>query len=118
MSKLVNLFEKHGTIMNAKKGRILFGVDDPTTKMYLVKTGAIKIYRYSEEGKEVILHIHGPNQLITISPAFKEMDHVVYAESLIETDLYWVPLAQFKDMINEDPEILIEIGKALADNWD
>ena len=118
MSGLVNLFKKHGTLMNTKKGRILFGVDDSPTKIYLIKSGTIKIYRYTEDGKEVMLHIHGPNELITISPIFKEMDHVAYAESLIETDLYWIPLPQFKDLVKESPSILIEIGKALADNWD
>lgn len=118
MSKLASLFDNSSNLVKAKKGRILFGVDDPTTKMYLVKEGAVKIYRYTEDGKEVILHIHGPGELITISPLFKDMDHVVFAESLIDTELYWIPLAQFKASVNEDPEILLEIGKALADNWD
>ncbi len=118
MGKLVNLFEENGTLLNAKKGRILFGVDDPTTKMYLIKEGAIKIYRYTEDGKEVMLHIHGPGELITISPIFKEMDHVVYAESLVETNLHWIPLIRFKEFVKDDPEILMEIGNSLADNWD
>lgn len=118
MTRLANLFEKYGNLLNTKKGRILFGVDDPTTKMYLIKEGAVKIYRYTEDGKEVMFHIHGPGELITISPLFKEMDHVVYAESLVDTQIYWVPLPQFKELTKEDPEILLEIGKNLADNWD
>ena len=86
--------------------------------MYLVKEGAIKIYRYTEDGKEVMPHIQGPSELITISPLFKDMDHVVYAESLIDTELYWIPLAQFREQVKEDSEILNQIGKALSDNWD
>ena len=118
MSKLASLFEKHGTLMKTKKGRILFGVDDPPTKMFLVKEGAVKIYRYTEDGKEVMLHIHGPGELITISPLFKNMDHVVYSESLVETQLFWIPLLQFREFVKENPEVLLEIGKMLADNWD
>ena len=118
MSKLASLFEKHGTLMKTKKGRILFGVDDPPTKMFLVKEGAIKIYRYTEDGKEVMLHIHGPGELITISPLFKNMDHVVYSESLVDTQLFWIPLPQFREFVKENPEVLLEIGKMLADNWD
>ena len=118
MSKLVKLFEEKGNLIKTKKGRILFGVDDPTTKMYLVKEGAVKIYRYTEDGKEVMFHIHGPSELITISPLFKDMDHVVYAESLVDTELYWIPLAQFRELVREDAEILIQIGKALTENWD
>ena len=104
--------------MKTKKGRILFGVDDPPTKMFLVKEGAIKIYRYTEDGKEVMLHIHGPGELITISPLFKNMDHVVYSESLVDTQLFWIPLLQFREFVKENPEVLLEIGKMLADNWD
>ena len=118
MSKLASLFEKHGTLMKTKKGRILFGVDDPPTKMFLVKEGAVKIYRYTEDGKEVMFHIHGPGELITISPLFKDMDHVVYSESLVDTQLFWIPLPQLKVLIKEIPEILLEIGKILADNFD
>ena len=118
MSNLASLFEKHGTLMKAKKGRILFGVDDPPTKMFLVKEGAVKIYRYTEDGKEVMLHIHGPGELITISPLFKNMDHVVYSESLVDTQLFWIPLLQFREFVKENPEVLLEIGKMLADNWD
>ena len=104
--------------MKTKKGRILFGVDDPPTKMFLVKEGAVKIYRYTEDGKEVMLHIHGPGELITISPLFKNMDHVVYSESLVDTQLFWIPLLQFREFVKENPEVLLEIGKMLADNWD
>ena len=118
MSKLVKLFEEKGAVMKTKKGRIFFGVDDPTTKMYLVKTGAVKIYRYTEDGKEVMLHIHGPNDLITISPLFKDMDHVVYAESLKDTEVYWILLKEFRELIKENPSILMEIATIVSDNWD
>jgi CRP/FNR family transcriptional regulator len=118
MSKLASVFEKHGNLLNARKGRILFGVDDPPTKMYLVKTGAVKIYRCSPEGKEVMIHIHGPNELVTISPLFKEMRHIVFAETLVDTQLYWISTGEFKDLAISDPEILLEIGRLLADNWD
>ena len=118
MRRLVKLFEEKGSLMKARKGRILFGVDDPPTKMYLVKEGAIKIYRYTEDGREVMLHIHGPNELITISPLFKDMDHIVYAESIVDTEVYWIPTHQLKDIVREDPEILIEISTALSNNWD
>lgn len=118
MSKLVKLFEEKGTVMKAKKGRIFFGVDDPTTKMYLVKEGAVKIYRYTEDGKEVMFHIHGPGDLITISPLFTDMDHVVYAESLKDTEVYWIPLKYLRELIKENPDILMEIAKIVSDNWD
>jgi CRP/FNR family transcriptional regulator len=118
MSKLASVFEKHGNLLNARKGRILFGVDDPPTKMYLVKTGAVKIYRCSPEGKEVMIHIHGPMELVTISPLFKEMRHIVFAETLIDTQLHWISTDDFKDLSMSDPEILLEIGRLLADNWD
>lgn len=114
----MSLFKEHGTLMKARKGRILFGVDDPPTKIYIIHDGAVKIYRYTEDGKEVMFHIHGSGELITISPLFKEMDHVVYAESLVDTELYWIPLAQIKTLVKEDPEILLEIGESLANNWD
>ncbi|MEX0617166.1 MAG: Crp/Fnr family transcriptional regulator [Candidatus Woykebacteria bacterium] len=118
MNKLASIFNRYGALLKAKKGRILFGVDDPPTKIYLVKEGAIKIYRYTEDGKEVMLHIHGQGELITISPLFKDMDHVVYAESLIDTDLLWIPISQFKELIKEDAATLLEIGRSLSDNWD
>ena len=118
MSKLVKLFEEKGTVMKTKKGRVFFGVDDPPTKMYLVKEGAVKIYRYTEDGKEVMLHIHGPNDLITISPIFRDMDHVVYAESLKDTEVYWIPLKEFRELISESPDVLRDVAAILSDNWD
>jgi CRP-like cAMP-binding protein len=65
-----------------------------------------------------MLHIHGPEDLITISPLFKEMDHVVYAESLNDTEVYWIPTIQFRELLSENPSILMEITKIVSDNWD
>ena len=104
--------------MKAKRGRILFGVDDPPTKMFYIKEGAIKIYRYTEDGREVMLHIHGPEELITITPLFRDIDHVAYAESIVDTDLYWIPVPAFRSLIKEDPDLLFEVGKNLAEYWD
>jgi CRP/FNR family transcriptional regulator len=118
MKKLVSVFEKHGNLLKARKGRILFGVDDPPTKMYLVKSGTVKIYRCSEDGKEVMIHVHGPGELVTISPLFKEMSHIVFAETLVNSELYWILTAEFKKLAKNDPEILFEIGELLAINWD
>lgn len=97
---------------------MLFGVDDPPTKMFLVKTGAAKIYRYSDDGKEVMIDIPGPGSLITITPFLKSVNHVAFAETLVDSEIYWMPLNNFKSLFQEDPEMIREIVEFLARKWD
>jgi CRP/FNR family transcriptional regulator len=118
MRTLKEVFEKNGTLIHLKKGRMLFGLDDPPTKMFLIKTGAAKIYRYSDEGKEVMIDIPGPDQLITITPFLRHTDHVAYAETLMDSNIYWLPLQKFEEAISANPQLLREIAGILANKWD
>jgi CRP-like cAMP-binding protein len=118
MEKLAKLFEKHGILIKIKKGRMLFGVDDPPTKMFLMKSGAAKIYRYSDEGKEVMIDITGPGSLVTITPYLKSVNHVAFAETLVDSEIFWIPISQFKNLVQDEPDVIREIAELLAHKWD
>jgi len=118
MQTLAEVFENHGNLINLKKGRMLFGLDDPPTKMFLIKKGAAKIYRYSDEGKEVMIDIPGPGKLVTITPFLRGTDHVAYAETLVDSEIYWLPLTKFEEIVDKDPLLMREIAEILAGKWD
>src|SRR3989344_7341602 len=114
MSKLVGLFEKHGTAIKLKKARLLYGLDDPATKMFFVRSGVVKIYRYSEDGKEIVFYLPGQGELVSILPYLLGGNHTHNAETLIDSEISWIEMAQFKSLVNSNPSILLEIAQILA----
>ncbi len=97
---------------------MLFGLDDPPTKMFLIKQGAVKIFRYSEFGKELMIDILGAGNLVTITPFLRGTTHVAFAETLIDSDIYWMSQEEFKHLINQEPQFMGEIAEILATKWD
>ena len=45
------------------KGEFVYFVDDPSTHIYIVKTGRVKIGSYTNDGKEVVKNILSPGQI-------------------------------------------------------
>src|ERR1700684_2985402 len=50
------------TILEYKKGQVIYNQDQPSTSIYLVIDGKVKVCRLADDGRQVVVDIYQPDE--------------------------------------------------------
>ncbi|MDK2918276.1 MAG: family transcriptional regulator, cyclic receptor protein [Candidatus Petromonas sp.] len=90
------------------KGSIIFMEGDKGEAFYFIKSGKIKIYRSSKDGKELILNIYGKNNVFAEVTIFNDVSYPATAEVIEDAVVGMI--------LNSDLEKLIKVNSELGLN--
>jgi CRP-like cAMP-binding protein len=96
------------------RGQTIFMEGDEGSGFYVVKTGKVKIFKLSPDGKEQILHIFGPGEPFAEVPVFAGQRFPANAEALEESRLFFFPRAGFLDLIRRHPSLALNMLAVLS----
>lgn len=91
------------------KGDFLFRQGEPANTLCLIKAGKIKLVQVTEGGREIILDVLGPGEVLGETVLFQEQDQLYSAVALEETKLCCFNQAQFEEVIRQNPDFAIKI---------
>ncbi|WBW97409.1 Crp/Fnr family transcriptional regulator [Oceanirhabdus sp. W0125-5] len=94
-----------------KKGERIFSEGETARKLYMICTGKVKIFRYTPDGKELILYILSPNYFSFIG-AFNLLKETTFdfgAEALEDTVVCTLDKHQFENIILKYPKVTLKI---------
>lgn len=97
------------------KGQILFLEGDPCRAMYAIRSGRVKIFKTSPEGKEQVLKIIGPGETFNEVPIFDGGPNPASAQALEETTLYGLRKEDMRSLIEERPTIALAVLQVFAE---
>lgn len=102
-----------------KKGTLLCNPGDPLLGVYFIKEGFIKLYEISESGKETIIYLTGPGNMLSLR-AIVAKEHTAhqYAEAITDTTLWVMPMQDFFAVLADHPEYMVDIFHILIDRLD
>lgn len=86
-------------------GHVLFTAGGPCTGLYIVVTGRVRIYRVSPAGREQVLHIEGPGRAVAELPLLDGGSYPASAVTEVESQLLFVPRAEFEALYRETPDV-------------
>lgn len=98
----------------ARRRDVLFREGDPVEGMYVLLSGAVKIYKLSADGKEHILHVVRPGQAFAEAAMFMPGGYPAFAEALEKSTALLLPKAAFLDLLREYPEVSLAIIATLS----
>ncbi len=84
--------------------------------MYYVVSGKIKIFKTSEDDKEFITSIHGPQEFFGYTPILADVNYTDDAEALEVSDLMLIPREDFLQLISNDMLIAQKFIKIITQN--
>ena len=84
--------------------------------VYFIKKGKIKIYKTSDDGKELILSILGENDFFGHIALLSNGKHAESATALEDCELTVLPAADFQALLNSNREVSAKFVKMLAGN--
>lgn len=97
------------------KGDLIFAEDTPCQGMYIVATGAIKIYKIGPDGREHVLHVAEPGDTFGEAAIFLgSVGYPAYAGAVKKSTVIFIPKRALLDLMKEEPDLAFQVLGSLA----
>ena len=91
------------------KGEVVMLEGEPCPGVFVVESGAVKLYRTSAKGEEQIVRIIHPGGCFECAPIFDRGPNPMSAQALEATRAYLLPVSDFRSVLSTQPRALLEI---------
>lgn len=99
-----------------KKGTVLFNPGDPLAGVYFIAEGFIKLYEVSEDGKETIIYLTGPGNMLSLRAIVaKEQTAHQFTEAITDVTLYTMTMQEFFSILSQHPEHFVDLLHVFID---
>lgn len=96
------------------KGEVLFVEGGRCPGLHVVKSGLVRIFKTSPEGKEQVLLIARPADSFNDVPVFDGGPNPASAQALEATTIYIIPTQDLHSLVSERPAIAASVIKVFA----
>ncbi len=97
-----------------QKDDYIFHQGSTATGFFVVKTGRVKAFKVSAQGKEQILHFFGPGDHFAEVPALDGQDFPASAAAIAPSEVIFLPRTAFIDLLHQHPDIAITMLISLS----
>jgi len=102
------------SIVEYKKGLMIYNQDQPSTNIYLIIAGKIKVSRVADDGHQVVVDIYQPDEFFGES-AFLNLPHrCEQATALENTKVMAWTTAEIEDLILKRPRLSVALVQILV----
>lgn len=98
-----------------KKGEFVFFPNDCCKKVYLVKSGRIKVGAYSSYGKELIKWVLRTGELFGELAILGKQRHNEFAQALDDSEIYALPIELVRNLMQRDNQLNIELTQLVGE---
>ncbi len=96
------------------KGENIIREGEPCPGIFVVMSGAVKLYRASSEGEEQIVRVVHREGCFECAPIFDGGTNPMSAQALEATRVYLLPASDFQSVLSTQPQALLAILSILA----
>lgn len=107
----MKIVEKMTTMSKMGKNHPIYFHEEPSTILFFLKEGHVKLYRLHEDGREVILDILGPGEIFGELPIVDQGDRMGVAETLDNALVCSMNMKDFKNMLLLNPMLNLQLTK-------
>src|SRR5580658_62352 len=93
------------TIIEYKKGQSIYGQEQPSTSIYLVIDGKVKICRLADDGRQVVVDIYQPDEFFGESAFVGESQRSEMAVALENTKLMTWTTTEIEEIATRRPRL-------------
>lgn len=102
------------TVNCYKKRQIIFYEGNPVLGLYCIRSGKIKLYKTSAEGKQQILRIVKAGDMLGHSALFSNGPHSTTAEVIEDSDICFLDKNGFLSILRNNPSIAVKLLARLS----
>ncbi|AEE15197.1 transcriptional regulator, Crp/Fnr family [Thermodesulfobium narugense DSM 14796] len=110
IAKILNI--SHKIVLDHNE--ILFTEGSLALNLFIVLSGKMKVFKISPSGKEQILHIMTPGDIVAEAPMFAGLDYPANAQCIEKCTLLAIDREGFKNLIINNPNLTMNILSAVS----
>jgi CRP/FNR family transcriptional regulator len=107
-------FRANSTSAVYRPRQVVFSEGSPAAGLYLVCQGSVKIYQSDRFGRDHILAVAGPGDVLGELPLDESEPYATSAEALTEAQLCYLPRARLTHFIERHPTVGVRLIAALS----
>lgn len=97
-----------------RKKQYVYSEGDEPTRLYLLKSGKVKTVRSNADGKEFITGLYNAGDFFGYMALFDKSDYADSAITLEDSELVYIPEADFRQLLLASPDVSGQFIKLLA----
>jgi CRP/FNR family transcriptional regulator, cyclic AMP receptor protein len=102
------------SIVEYRKGQLIYSQDQPSTAIYLVIDGKVKVSRLADDGHQVIVDIYQPDEFFGESAFLNLAQRSEQATAIENTKLMTWTNAEIEDIILKRPRLAVALLQILV----
>ncbi|HEV2248162.1 MAG TPA: Crp/Fnr family transcriptional regulator [Terriglobia bacterium] len=104
----------HCVVRFLNKEELLFTEGDPCEGMYVIQSGAIKLFKMADTGREQVLVIERAGSTVGELPVFDGGNLPASATALEDSTLLFLPKREFLELCRRNSEVAFAVIRSLA----
>jgi CRP-like cAMP-binding protein len=92
-----------------ERHRVLYFEGALATRLWVVRTGEMRLYKSSSSGQIATLDVLGPGEIFGALSALPDEVYPTSAEAVSDCVLWWIPRETFVRLLSEDPRASLEV---------
>jgi CRP/FNR family transcriptional regulator len=101
-------------ILEYRKGQTIYGQDQPSTGIYLIIDGTVKVCRTANDGRQVVVDIYQPDEFFGESALLGPAQRTELASALENTRVMTWTTAEIEDIATRRPKLAIALLQLLV----
>lgn len=110
----LNDLSQHKVTNKYKRGQNLFFQGNPSMGLYCISSGKIKLSRVGNDGKETIIRIAGPGDILGHRSLFSHENYEASATVLEDSSICFLDQSYINVALKKNPEIALRIIEKLS----
>ena len=106
---------KNCRLQHYKKNAIILGSGEQSDSIYLIKTGRVRAFRDSDEGRQITLNTIDEGEIFGELAAISNEPRVATIETLEDTTTLIISQAQFLELIGRQPYVALTLVRVLVE---
>src|SRR5664279_1685186 len=102
------------SIVEYKKGQMIYNQDQPSTSIFLIIEGKIKVSRLADDGHQVVVDMYQPDEFFGESALLNLPHRGEQATALENTKLMAWSTAEIEDIITKRPRLAVALLQILV----
>ncbi|MHB1001801.1 MAG: Crp/Fnr family transcriptional regulator [Armatimonadota bacterium] len=102
-------------VIRYNKGELIFAEDTPCNGMYIVASGAVKVYKIGADGREHVLHVSEYGESFgEVALFLGSKGYPAYSSAVQNSDVIFIPKQPMLDLLENEPHVCTQVLGSLA----
>ena len=96
------------------QGEVIFAEGDPCEGLYVIESGAVRIFKTSASGREQVLAVEGPGSSVAELPVFDGGAYPASAVAAFPTALLFISKKNFQTLCLQHPDVALKVLRVVG----